>query len=114
MLDNLITEFLLLIMLGIMIIVNTTLGTFIGTKQSKFDKEKFTKGILKAIVISFCILLFLLTLELVPIILGRVGIEIPTDLITALEVVITTLTAYKKYALDCFNKMKKILGTEEV
>lgn len=114
MLNNLITEFLLLLILSIIIVVNTLLGTFIATNKQEFNKTKFFKGILKAITISICVLLLSVTLELLPIILSRVGIEIPMDLITTLEIILITATAYKKYALDCLDKIKKLLGTEEM
>jgi len=113
MIDNLLTVSYMLGILGIMIIINTTLGSVIANKTQKFNKKKFWTGIVKAFVIVLCILLFCLTLELVPMILGRIGIEVPTDLITVLEIVLTTLTAYKKYALDCFEKFKTILKIEE-
>lgn len=113
MINNLITVSYMLGILGIMIVINTVLGSVIANKKQEFDIKKFLKGIIKAIVIALCILLFCITLELVPVVLSRVGIEIPTDLITVLEIVLTTLTAYKKYALDCFEKFKNILDVKE-
>lgn len=113
MIDNLITVFYMLGILGIMIAVNTMLGVVIANKTQKFSRKKLFKGIGKAITIVVCTMLFCLTLELVPVVLKRVDINIPTDLITVLEIVLTTLTAYKKYAIDCFDKFKKILKVEE-
>lgn len=113
MINNLITVLFMLGILAIMIVINTVLGSVIANKKQEFKKEKLIKGIAKAITIAICILLFCLTLELVPVILNRVGIEIPSDLITVLEIVLTTLTAYKKYAIDCFNKFKTILNIKE-
>lgn len=113
MIDNIITVAYMLGILGIMIVVNTMLGITIANKTQKFNKKKLLKGISKAVIIVICTLLFCLTLELVPVVLRRVDINIPTDLITVLEIVLTTLTAYKKYALDCFDKFKKILKVEE-
>ena len=112
MINNLITVFYMLGLLGIIITINTTLGIIIANKNLNFQWDKFWKGLGKAVAITICILLFCLTLELVPVILGQVGIDIPSDLITTLEIVLTTFTAYKKYALDCFDKFKTIIGGE--
>lgn len=113
MINNIITVAYMLSILGIMIVINTVLGAIIANKTKKFNKKKLLEGISKAFIIVLCIVLFCLTLELVPIVLKRVNINIPTDLITVLEIVLTTLTAYKKYALDCFEKFKVILKVEE-
>ena len=113
MINNLVTVLFMLGILAIIIVINTTLGTILANKKKEFDFKKFLTGIVKAITIAICILLFCLTLELVPIILERVGISIPSDLITVLEIVLTTLTAYKKYATDCFEKFKTILNVKE-
>ena len=100
-------------LLGIVIIVNTVLGIVLANKNDiKFDWKILLKGLVKAIVIVICILLFCVTLELVPIVLLKIGIEVPEELITTLEIVITTFTAYKKYALDCLDKFKKLLNIE--
>lgn len=113
MINNLITVACMLGILGLMIVINTVLGSILANKRNEFDIKKFFKGIVKAITIALCILLFCVTLELVPVVLSRVNIEIPSDLITVLEIVLTTLTAYKKYAVDCFDKFKKILDVKE-
>ena len=113
MINNIITVACMLGILGIMITVNTMLGVVMANKTQKFNKKKLFKGIGKAIIIVICTMLFCLTLELVPIVLRRVDINIPTDFITVLEIILTTLTAYKKYAIDCFDKFKKILKVEE-
>lgn len=109
MINNIITVGYMLGILGIMILINTVLGAVIANKTNTFNKSKLFKGIGKAITIVICIMLFCITLELVPIVLARVGITIPNDLITVLEIISTTFTAYKKYALDCFEKFKVIL-----
>lgn len=113
MINNIVTIIYMLIMLGIAIISNIVLGVVISNKKTKFDKGKFFKGFGKAFLISFCMLAICFTLELVPIILSRIGIDVSSDLITIIEVVLITFTAYKKYALDCVNKFKIILGIKE-
>lgn len=113
MFENILTELLLLLVLGILVVINTVLGTLIANKKSEFNWRKFGQGILKAFVIALCIGLFCLCVELVPVILTRVDINIPGDLITVFEVLMVSLTAYKKYAADCFEKMKIILNVNE-
>lgn len=113
MIENLMTVFYMMIMLGIVIVCNTVLGIVMANKSQKFDIKKLFNGIGKAILITLCILLFCVTLELVPAILGRLGIEVPQDIITLVEVVLITLTAYKKYAVDVIDKFKTILEIKE-
>lgn len=113
MINDLMTVLYMLILLAIVFITNTTLGVVIANKKSEFNFKKFLSGIGKGIVIAICMLLFCLTLELVPSVLGQVGITIQDKLITIVEVVLMTFTAYKKYALDCIDKFKTILGIEE-
>lgn len=113
MINNLVTILYMMIMLGIVIVCNTTLGIVIANKKMEFDIKKMLKGIGKALLIVLCLLLFCITLELVPTILERVDIVVPNDIITVLEVLLIVLTAYKKYAKDCLDKFKTILGDEK-
>lgn len=113
MLNNLITILYLIGLLAIAIIVNTTLGCVIANRRNKFSAKKLFKGIGKALIITICMLLFCLTLELIPMILMRIGIDIPNDIITVLEMAIMLFTSYKKYAVDCIDKFKTILKIEE-
>lgn len=113
MINDLMTVLYMLILLAIVFITNTTLGVVIANNKSEFNFKKFISGIGKGIIIAICMLLFCLTLELVPSVLGNVGITIQDELITIVEVVLMTFTAYKKYALDCIDKFKTILGIEE-
>lgn len=110
MLDNFITSTLFLLLLGFLFIVNTILGIYLGSKETRFDFKKLLSGILKGIIIAFCIISFCFVIEVVPTILKRIGIELPSDLITLTEMMGITLTAYKKYVLDCFDKIKKIFN----
>lgn len=113
MINNLITVFYMLMMLAIAIISNTVLGAVIANRKEEFDVRKLFRGIIKSILIAFCMWLLCVTLELLPIILNEIGIEISNDLITIMEVVSITLTAYKKYAVDCVDKFKIILNIKE-
>ena len=103
---------LLLAILGILILINTTLGSLMAKRKKEFNWNKFSEGIVKALIITLCMTLFCICISLIPMILKRVGISIPNDLITILELLMMILTAYKKYSLDCFDKLKKLLGVE--
>ena len=109
--NSLMTVLYMLILLAIVFITNTTLGVIIASKKAEFNLKKFLSGI--GIVIAICMLLFCVTLELIPSVLGQVGITIQDELITVVEVTLMTFTAYKKYALDCIEKFKTVLGVKE-
>lgn len=113
MINDLMTVLYMLILLAIVFITNTTLGVIIANKKAEFNLKKFLGGIGKGIVIAICMLLFCVTLEIIPSVLGQVGITIQDELITVVEVTLMTFTAYKKYALDCIEKFKTILGVKE-
>ncbi len=113
MINDLITVLYMLILLAIVFVTNTVLGVVIANKKSKFNFKKLLSGIGKGIIIALCMFLFCVTLELIPDVLGQVGITIQDELITVVEVVLMTFTAYKKYALDCVEKFKTILDIKE-
>lgn len=113
MINNLLTILYLMCMLAIAITVNTVLGCVIANRTNKFSKKKFINGICKSLIIVLCMLAFCITLELIPTILTRIGINIPDDIITVLEMAIMLFTAYKKYITDCMDKFKTILGIKE-
>ena len=108
MFENLFTCFLFLLILLILFFINTILGILIGTKTVGFNLKKLLYGILKGIIAGVCILAFFLCLEITPLILKRINIELPSDIVTFTEFIGICLTAYKKYLLDCFDKIKKI------
>lgn len=110
MINDLITTTYMLGLLAIVIMINTILGIIIANKKLEFNWKKLGEGILKAFVIMICVLLFCVCIELVPIVLNRVNITIPEDLITVLQIILVTLTAFTKYAKDCFEKFQIIIG----
>lgn len=110
--ENILTIIYMMSILGISIVTDILLGTVIGAKKAKFKPKKFFSGIGKGVLITLCMVLICATLELVPIVLARVNIEVPSDLITVVELVTIGLTAYKKYITDCIEKIKNILGIE--
>lgn len=110
MLDDFITLVLFLLVLGLLFTIDTILGVLIGTKEEGFNFKKFLYGFLKGGVMAICIAGFCFAIEITPIILKRIDIELPSDIITLAELMGVTLTAYKKYALECFEKIKKLFG----
>lgn len=108
MMEDLITIGLIQALLLILMLTNTILGIY--TSKKKFNLEKFLKGIGKYIVIAFCILATCTSLELLPKVLERINIAVPNDLIATLEILGVVLTAYKKYAADCLDKIKKLMN----
>lgn len=114
--NNLVTIIMLLGVLGVLHVTNTVLGAVIGSKKSKFSWKKIGEGMLKAFLFSLCFVAYCFCLEILPVILLRIEISVPNDLITLLEIVGITVTAFKKYASDCLDKLKIIMGinTDEV
>ena len=110
MFDDLITLVLFLLVLGLLHVIDTILGVLIGTKEEGFKLKKFFYGFLKGGVVAICIAGFCFAIEITPIILKRIDIELPNDLVTLTELIGVTLTVYKKYVLECFEKIKKIFG----
>ncbi len=110
MLDNFITTTLFLLVLSLLFIINTVLGILIGTKTEGFNLKKLLYGILKGIIAAICVIGFCFAIEITPVILKRIDIELPSDIITFVEFIGISTTAYKKYSLECFEKIKKIFN----
>ena len=110
MINNLLTIVMLLAVLGVLYTTNTVLGAVIGSETTQFEWKKIGKGMLKAFLFCLSFLAYCFCLEVLPIILTRIDVVVPSDLITFLEIVGITLTAYKKYTLDCYAKLQVILG----
>lgn len=110
--ENITTMLLLLAVLGIMYLTNMILGIVLGTKNEGFNWKKFWGGFGKAVLLAISFASFCFCIEVLPIILARIDISLPDDLVTLIEVVGITLTAYKKYSLDCIDKFKKIFNIE--
>lgn len=111
--DNLITVVMLLGVLLSLGITNIVLGAVNGSMNKKFDLKKLGKGIVKIFLFCLCFLVFCFCLQAMPIILERVDITIPNNAINLIEIIGLIIVAYKKYALDCYNKIRVILGIEE-
>lgn len=112
MFNDIITIIMLLSVLGVLYCINTTLGIMLKTKGQKFNFIAFKNGLIKALVIAICVVGFCFCIESMPPILSRVGIVIDDTVITVLEVFGIMITAYKKYAGDCYEKVKELFKTE--
>lgn len=110
MLDNFITSTLFLLVLCLLFLINTILGILIGTKEEGFSIKKLLYGLIKGVIAAICIIGFCFVIEITPVILKRIDIQLPSDIVTFIEMMGITLTAYKKYSLECFEKIKKIFG----
>lgn len=108
MFDNLITMAMLLAVLSVLYAINTVLGILLKTQGARFDIKVFEKGLLKALIIALVVIGFCFCIEVSPLILERVGITITDNNITLAEVFTVGITAYRKYASDCFVKIKKL------
>jgi len=113
MIENIITVLMLLGVLLSLGITNIVLGAVNGSMNKKFSWKKLGKGILKIFLFSLSFLVFCLCLQSMPIILERVDIVIPDDAINLIEIIGLIIVAYKKYATDCYKKIKMILGIKE-
>ncbi len=113
MFENLITILMLLGMLLVLNVSNITLGAVIGSKKEGFSWKKLGEGILKIFLFSLAFIAFCFCIEVTPLILGRIDIIVPTDIVSLVEIIGITLTAYKKYVKDCYDKIYMILGIKE-
>ena len=113
MMQKMIDIIILIAILYMLSIINTILGIMINTKNNKFNWKKFWKGILKVFLFCICIIAYYLSLELFYIIVLRAKIIISEDIITFAEIIGIFVTAYKKYAYDCYKKIKTILKVDE-
>lgn len=112
MFDDMLTIIMLLSVLGVLYVANTVLGIMLKTKGQGFNFIAFRKGFVKALVIALCVVGFCFCLEVIPMILARIGIVIDETSVTILEVIGVFMTAYKKYALDCYEKVKILFKSE--
>lgn len=113
MFENLLTVFYMMILLGIAILTNTIFGVLDATKKKEFDIKILLNGLLKAFILTLGVLLLSLSLELLPIVLARVGIEIPSGFTNTIEIVGIGFTAYKKYITDAIDKIKNLLHIKD-
>ena len=110
---DLVTLAMLMSLLGILILINTLLGSITAWQWGKWVTKKFWQGLLKNILIAACLFLFFMVLEIIPTVLSRAGIIIPSEIVTILEVFAMLVVSIKKYVLDIYATFKKLLGASD-
>ena len=110
---DLVTLAMLMSLLGILILINTLLGSITAWQWGEWVTKKFWQGLLKNILIAACLFMFFLTIEIIPTVLARTGIIIPSDIVTVIEVFAMLVVSIKKYVLDIYATFKKLLGTSD-
>ena len=110
---DLVTLAMLMSLLGILILINTLLGSITAWQWGRWVTKKFWQGLLKNILIAACLFMFFLTIEIIPTVLARTGIIIPSDIVTVLEVFAMLVVSIKKYVLDIYATFKKLLGSSD-
>ena len=110
---DLVTLAMLMSLLGILILINTLLGSITAWQWGEWVTKKFWQGLLKNILIAACLFMFFLTLEIIPTVLARTGIIIPSEIVTVLEVFAMLVVSIKKYVLDIYATFKKLLGSSD-
>lgn len=110
---DLVTLAILMSLLGILILINTLLGSITAWQWGEWATKKFWQGLLKNILIAACLFMFFLTIEIIPTVLARTGIIIPSDIVTVLEVFAMLVVSIKKYVLDIYATFKKLLGSSD-
>ncbi len=101
---------LFLLILVCLFFINTILGVFLNTTSEKFSIKKFFFGFLKLLIVLVCIILFLFIIEVTPLILSRIGVDVSSDMIKSFEFLSLLFTVYRQYCLDVYDKIKKILN----
>ena len=110
---DLLTLAMLMSLLGILILINTLLGSITAWQWGEWVTKKFWQGLLKNILIAACLFLFFMVLEIIPTVLSRAGIIIPSEIVTILEVFAMLVVSIKKYVLDIYATFKKLLGASD-
>ena len=110
---DLVTLAMLMSLLGILILINTLLGSITAWQWGEWVTKKFWQGLLKNILTAACLFMFFLTIEIIPTVLARTGIIIPSDIVTVLEVFAMLVVSIKKYVLDIYATFKKLLGSSD-
>ena len=110
---DLVTLAMLMSLLGILILINTLLGSITAWQWGEWVTKKFWQGLLKNILIAACLFMFFLTIEIIPTVLARTGIIIPSDIVTVLEVFAMLVVSIKKYVFDIYATFKKLLGSSD-
>lgn len=103
--ENLLTLLLSLVLLGGLMLTNMILGAIMSATIGEFDKERFLRSVVKALLIVLSVCVYYCCLELMPMLLTEVGIDIPADLVTTIEVLLIVVASFTKYAREIFQKL---------
>lgn len=112
--EDVITITLLISSDGVLMLLNILFGTVIGTKTEGFNWKKFFFGILKAILITLGIAAFCIIIEIVPLILERVKITLPEEIVTYTQVLGVVLTWVINDILEVYEKIKSLKSLKYV
>lgn len=89
---------------------------FILTKivdKQKINLKILGKGFLRFIIVLVIAIVLCFIIELIPIIFNKFSIDIPTNLITPIQIVSIVFTLYKSYITSIFQKLKQLLTKKE-
>lgn len=103
-----------LCLLGGLMVTNMVLGAVMSAAVGEFDKSRFKKSIVKALLICLAVCVYYVCLELMPILLGYVGINVPEDLVTTIEILLIVVASFTKYAKEIFNKLLTLFDVTKV
>ena len=103
-----------LCLLGGLMLTNMILGGVMSATIGEFDKARFGRSVIKALLILFAVCVYYACLELMPILMTYVGIEIPEDLVTTVEILLIVVASFTKYAKEIFSKLLTLFDVTKV
>lgn len=103
-----------LILLGGLMLTNMILGAVMSASIGEFDKSRFQRSVIKALLILFATCIYYACLELMPILMTYVGIDIPEDLVTTIEILLIVVASFTKYAREIFTKLLTLFDVTKV
>ena len=105
LIDDLLILVASLTLLGGLMVTNMILGAVMSATVGEFDKPRFLRSVIKALLILFAVCIYYACLELMPYLLNKVGVDIPSDLVTTIEVLLVVVASFTKYAREIFKKL---------
>ena len=103
-----------LCLLGGLMLTNMILGAIMSATIGEFDRARFGRSVVKALLILFSVCVYYACLELMPILMQQVGISIPEDLVTTIEILLIIVAAFTKYAKEIFSKLLTLFDAANV
>lgn len=103
-----------LVLLGGLMVTNMILGAVMSATVGEFDRARFGRSIIKALLILFAVCIYYACLELMPILMTYIGIEIPEDLVTTIEILLIIVASFTKYAKEIFSKLLTLFDVTRV